>query len=210
MAGYYQARQGDHLSRIAANFGFSGYRSIWDHPNNADLKKTRQTPHILLPGDNLFIPDREVRVETRSTDQRHRFLYPGTPLMLIIVLKDNDYQPLANADCELRVESDSGKLTTNGSGLLQKPIKSQDANGGVVINQTEMEFRIGDLDPIDSITGQQARLNNLGYSAGRVGAKVDPEQMRSAVEEFQCDQHLTVDGICSPGTQARLKATHGC
>jgi murein L,D-transpeptidase YcbB/YkuD len=32
----------------------------------------------------------------------------------------------------------------------------------------------------------------------------------SAVEEFQCDHGLTVDGKCGPATQARLKQAHGC
>jgi len=31
----------------------------------------------------------------------------------------------------------------------------------------------------------------------------------SAVEEFQCDNGLTVDGDCGPNTQAKLKEVHG-
>lgn len=35
-------------------------------------------------------------------------------------------------------------------------------------------------------------------------------RFRSAVEEFQCDNGLTVDGKCGPNTQAKLKLIHGC
>jgi hypothetical protein len=30
------------------------------------------------------------------------------------------------------------------------------------------------------------------------------------VEEFQCDNSLTVNGICGPNTQAGLKQVYGC
>jgi hypothetical protein len=210
MAGYHRVQQGEHVSRIAAKYGFSSFKSIWNHPNNADLKAARQTPNVLLPGDTLFIPDRETRVEAKPTDQRHRFVVHRDPLILILVLKDNDYQAISNSKCELQVESACSEMTTDGTGLLQERIGSQDENGRLVITQTEMDLRIGDLNPFDSTTGHRARLNNLGYKAGTVEGEVDPEQFRSAVEEFQCDHHLTVDGVCGPVTQAKLKAVYGC
>jgi N-acetylmuramoyl-L-alanine amidase len=72
---------------------------------------------------------------------------------------------------------------------------------------------IGHLDPVDTVTGQIGRLNNLGYDAGEVQEPVDDaakEQFRSAVEEFQCNERLTVDGKCGPQTQAKLKQVHEC
>ena len=210
MAGYYQIRQGDHVSRIATAFGFTGHNGIWNHPNNADLKSARQTPHVLLPGDKLFIPDRETREEPRPTDKRHQFVAHRDSLMLLIALQDNDFEPISGANCELRVESDTVTRATDSSGLLQKPIKSTDANGSLVVSLIHVAFRIGDLDPVEYITGQQARLNNLGYAAGSVEAKLYSDQMRSAVEEFQCDHNLPVDGICGRATQDKLKEIHGC
>ena len=61
---------------------------------------------------------------------------------------------------------------------------------------------------LDSVTGQKARLNNLGYDAGEVNDEVTL-RYKSAVEEFQCDQKLTVDGDCGKGTQGQLKKVHG-
>jgi hypothetical protein len=48
-------------------------------------------------------------------------------------------------------------------------------------------------------------------SSGDTASPVDliALQFRSAVEEFQCDNQLTVDGKCGPNTQAKLKAVHG-
>jgi peptidoglycan hydrolase-like protein with peptidoglycan-binding domain len=54
-----------------------------------------------------------------------------------------------------------------------------------------------------------ARLNNLGYFAGEI-ENPDQTAFESAVEEFQCDHGVHVDGICGPNTQAKLKKLHGC
>ena len=70
-------------------------------------------------------------------------------------------------------------------------------------------IRIGHLDPVEETSGQEARLNNLGYAATG-GVEKDPDALRSAIEEFQCDHGLTVDGICGAKTQNKLKEVHGC
>ena len=48
----------------------------------------------------------------------------------------------------------------------------------------------------------------MGYFAGTAD---DPDDMRikSAVEQFQCDCGLTVDGDCGPQTQTELHKVHG-
>ena len=79
----------------------------------------------------------------------------------------------------------------------------------LTVHDIEIPLKIGDLDPVEERTGQQARLDNLGYRAGPVGGD-NPEQFRSAVEEFQCDQDMKVTGDCDSTTQARLKKAHGC
>jgi N-acetylmuramoyl-L-alanine amidase len=65
------------------------------------------------------------------------------------------------------------------------------------------------LDPLDEGSGWRVRLNNLGYDAGE-SDDADNPRLRSAIEEFQCDYDLTVDGICGPQTQAKLLERHGC
>src|SRR3979490_2695044 len=73
MASNYKIKQGEHVSRIAKQFGFADYRTIWDHPNNAALKDLRKNPNVLAPGDQLFIPDKQLRKESRPTGATHRF-----------------------------------------------------------------------------------------------------------------------------------------
>src|SRR5450432_2358900 len=40
--------QGEHLSKIAADYGFRDSDTIWHYPDNAELKAKRKTPHILF------------------------------------------------------------------------------------------------------------------------------------------------------------------
>ncbi|HEV3331703.1 MAG TPA: peptidoglycan-binding protein [Bryobacteraceae bacterium] len=216
MAGTYTVKQGDHLSKIAKEFGFSDYHTIWDHPNNAALKQQRSNPSVLYPGDSLFIPDRQQRLESRNTDKLHQFQAKKPALKLRLALEDAYEKPIANAPCILAIGSDSRNVTTDGSGKIEQDIPPDVHDAILVVqdeqtplNNTQIEIKIGDLDPVEEISGQIARLDNLGYFAGDVN-QPDQKAFESAVEEFQCDQGLTVDGICGPVTQAKLKQVQGC
>jgi len=228
MPSYYIVKEGDFLSSIAKDNGFTDYKTIWNDPNNTSLKQKRQNPNILFPGDRLFIPDLKPRVESCSTDQQHCFKVAQPELKLRLVLEDLYEKPIANAKCDLVVEGNTFPMATDGKGKLEQPIPP-DAHTAVLIihdpqtpfQDTAFTLKIGNLDPIDEVSGQKARLNNLGYFAGDVngdeadndaqedGEEDDDEQdddaFKSAVEEFQCDHGLSVDGVCGPKTQAKLK-----
>lgn len=205
----YKVKQGDHVSKLAKQFGFADYRTIWDHPNNATLKNLRKNPNVLAPGDELFIPDKQLKKEARPTGATHRFKAPFVPLLLRVVVKDIDDQPVKNTPCKLQLDNQTFQLTTDGNGKIEKEIPKNTENGKLTIGDQEFPIKVGHLDPVDQVSGYRARLNNLGYNAG---ASDDPDdlQLRSAIEEFQCDQHLTVDGKCGTNTQNKLKQVHGC
>lgn len=209
MATYHTVQQGEHVSRIAGKYGFNTFRVIWERPENKDLRDRRQNPNVLLPGDRLFIPDKQIKREGRPTGQRHRFKVSVEKLNLRLVVRDLDSNPITNAPCELKVEGQTYQLTTNGAGMIEQLIPKTAESGQLKIRDIQIPIKIGHLDPVDVVAGWRARLNNLGYNAGASEDINDP-QMRSAVEEFQCDYELTVDGVCGPQTQAKLKEVHGC
>jgi hypothetical protein len=216
MEDYYTVIQGDHLSKIAKDNGFTDYNIIWNHPNNSDLKKQRQNPNILLPGDQLFIPDMEQKQESGATDKKHTFVVDKKTLKLRLVLEDFYEKPIAGAQCALLVNGQVYQLTTDGNGKLEQEIPLDAKEGTLIIRGDQTPFanevlpiRIGHLDPVEEISGQVGRLNNLGYSAGKIDGS-DEEEFSSAVQEFQCDNGLTVDGICGSQTQAKLKQVCGC
>jgi LysM repeat protein len=214
MASYYTVQQGDYLSRIAKQNGFPDYTVIWNDPNNAQLKQQRQNPNILYPGDQVYIPDKQQRQEAGGTEQRHNFVVNKEPLKLRLVLEDIYEKPLANAQCALVVDGEASQPTADGSGKIELQIPQDAQNAVLVIRGDETPFhdvpiplKIGNLDPVDQVSGQVARLNNLGYFPGD---GTDQAAFQSAVEEFQCDNGLSVDGDCGPQTQAKLKQVHGC
>jgi Putative peptidoglycan binding domain len=220
--GWYIAKEGDHVTSIAAAHGFSDYREIWNDPANADLKSKRIDPNVLLPGDRLFIPDLRVAEYMRPTDVCHKFKLTATNLQLRIELQRAFAPPIASNPCPMRIDGEYYATTaTDKQGLVAHKIDNTAAQGSLLIrnfvqgirgekpSDRTVKLRIGWLDPIDSISGQQARLINLGYYRGSLD-EYDPDEMRSAVEEFQCDQGLGVDGDCGPKTQGRLQKVYGC
>jgi N-acetylmuramoyl-L-alanine amidase len=216
MDDYYTVLQGDHLSKIAKDYGFTDYTVIWDHPNNSDLKKQRQNPNVLLPGDQICVPDMEQKQESGPADKHHTFTVDKKPLKLRLVLEDVYERPIAGAACALLVSGETIQLTTDGQGKLEQDIPLDATEAYLTIRGDQTPFaneiiavKIGHLDPIDELSGQIARLNNLGYFAGPLDGS-DSDAFESAVEEFQCDNSLTVDGICGPKTQSKLKQVHGC
>jgi len=217
MSDYHIVVQGEHLAGIAEQYGFTSYRVIWNHPNNQQLKSKRKNPNVLFPGDRVFIPDLKPANYLRNTDKTHKFRLKGDPLQLRLVLEDQYEKPVDSASCLLVIGTAAHRLTTDGKGKLVLPIPPSTHEASLVIQhapQTPYDgvtipVKVGDLDPVEEISGQQARLTNLGYFYGKVAGNSSPDFV-SAVEEFQCDHGLKVDGKCGPVTQAKLKEVHGC
>lgn len=201
------------MSRIAAEYGFADFNKIWNHPNNAELKRVRKNPEVLHPGDQLFIPDREDRIEDRPTDATHTFKTKISPLVLRLVIKDVNNRPVANKPCQLTVDGQLFSLVTDNSGQIETRISRTAREGRLVMRDEtvpidlDLPVLIGHLDPVDEKSGQLARLESLGYYTG--GTPDDERRFHRSVQEFQCDHGLTVDGICGPATQARLKQVFG-
>jgi hypothetical protein len=209
----YTVVQGDYVSRIAAQQGFAGYSKIWNHPNNAELKNLRKNPEVLYPGDVLFIPDRVDRIEDRPTDAKHTFVAKIAPLKLRVVIKDVNNKPVANKPCQVIVDGHVFDLTTDGTGKVETEIPRTARDGRLTLRdpsvpiEIDLPILIGHLDPVEEKSGQFARLHSLGYNPGETPD--DANRFKRAIEEFQCENHLTVDGICGPATQSKLKLVFG-
>ena len=200
-------KQGEHLTRLAEMFGFRDPDTIWNDGANASLKKQRD-PNVLFPGDVIEIPDMEQRVEPGVSGRYHKFVVPSKTLRLHLRLHDENHEPLANTECELHIDGEVRKLTTKGDGSIDEVIPFLAEEGQLVVQDESYRVAIGHLDPLEEESGVMARLINLGYYLGHSSA-VDEYQLRSAIEEFQCDHGLTVDGKCGASTRAKLKAVHG-
>ena len=201
-------QQGEHLSALAEQYGFRGYAAIWDHPDNAELKQRRKNPHVLAPGDEVAIPEHAAKVVDLATGASHRIEVRGSKLTLRLVILDGSRHPRANESCTMAVEGAARPVTTDGDGKLERAITPTDRRASVELDEVEIPIDIGSLDPVDRPSGWQARLINLGYLESPIDDEDDPE-IRSAVEEFQCDYRISVTGRCDAATQQKLVDAHG-
>lgn len=214
-------RQGEHVPGIAEEYGFTDWNLIWNDGANAALKAQRKDPNILFPGDRLTIPDRQEKHLSRGTDQQHRFRLGGKPLRLKTVLQRQYGLAFSDLLGRFNLDGEGRPAITDGNGKIDRPISRQAKQAvvtldeeipgtpGAVVIQQEFQFLIGCLDPSDTLSGQRHRLLNLGYYQAAFDQD-DAALFKSAVEEFQCEHGLVVDGVCGPATRAKLEQVHGC
>jgi hypothetical protein len=211
--------QGEFLAKIAQRYGFTDWRTVWNHPRNSQLRSRRPNPNVLHPGDEVFIPEREVKESPAETDRRHRYRVNRPKLRVTIVLDQIYKQRLSSVQCVLKAGGRELVQPTDGQGRITLEIPPDTHEGTLVVRDSNTIFddaiipiRVGDLDPVEEESGQRGRLNNLGYFAGPFpenDATGNDKAFKSAIEEFQCDFALVVDGKCGPKTQEKLKEVHG-
>ena len=181
--------RGDCLLSIAHQRGFF-WETLWNLPANADLRNTRQDPGLLLVGDRVMVPERQLKTEPAATDAHHRFLKRGVPAKLRVVVEYED-QPVANADYILTVDGQIRQGTTDDKGLLEVPIAPEAAQAVLDIEGLRFELQLGALDPGSEDIGIQQRLANLGFYHGDLDGKIGP-QSREAIAAYQARTGLTL------------------
>ena len=208
-------RQGECLSRIAKEHGFSNYREIYDSSENEALRRKRPNPNLLYPGDEVFIPDRDARVEFCATDRHHLFRAKPPTRWVRIAVEDEDNRRLSNAAYTLEFDAAPLNGTTDGDGVLEHEVPF-DAEGGVLtVGALSWKVYVAHLNPVEDdspdqgISGLQARLRNLGYPAGPIDGIFGPKT-RLALRFFQADQSLESTGTPDASTRAKIVQVHGC
>jgi N-acetylmuramoyl-L-alanine amidase len=211
--GVHIVKQGEWISKLAKWYGIADWNRIWDHPQNAKLREERSSPDILYPGDRVFIPAIEIKEVPRDTDKHHKFRLKGGVINFRMTVYDSDKTPRPNVPYTFSVHPKPGTVVagqTNGDGKIEQRIPRDARHALLKIDEQEIEIRLGELDPIETISGIQARLKNLGYDPGEIDG-IDGPKTRAAVRAFQKEcPPLVVDGICGPKTRAKLKEVHGC
>ena len=206
----YTVKQGDCISSIAREHGFF-WQTLWDHPGNSQLKANRKNPNVLLPGDMVFVPDKSEKKESGATERRHRFVKRGEPAKLRLQLLDND-RPRANEPYVLDIDGQLFSGNADAQGSIEHPIQPNAKRGkltvGVAPNQQEVSFQLGNVDPVDEVSGIQARLSNLGLYWGAADGEMG-SATQAALRRFQCKHGLPATGQADSATRAKLLEEHG-
>lgn len=215
MALTHVARQGDCLSSIAAQYGFRDWQDIYQHSDNSDLRAARPDPNVIYPGDKVHIPDHDLRLEGCATDKKHVFTAKLLPTYLSVCVQDRTSKPFADVQYKLQLDHGEFAGTTDEGGWIRCEIPARAASGTLMVWPNEeapdsvvtWQLHLGCLDPLETTSGVKGRLNNLGYDCGEPDDRQDAA-FASALQRFQEDNGLTVDGIAGSETKNRLKELH--
>lgn len=211
----YVVQQGDCLAKIARQFGFADYRALYDHPDNAELKKKRPNPNVLRPGDRVQVPDLTPKEASIPTGKVHTFKVKVAQKALRLVLKAHDGSPLAGTPYELDIGEDEPRQgSTDGDGKLEELVPADLASATLTVDDRVLALGLGHLNPVaeakeGDLSGVQGRLKNLGYDPGPADGKYGP-RTRAALAIFQSDEGLDVTGEADDATLAKLLEAHGC
>jgi hypothetical protein len=202
-------RQGDHLSLLAHRFNFDA-TEVWNHPANAELRRTRKNPEILCPGDILQIPDPEspewftVRV---GAVNHFVATVPTVKVQLALSRGGNALQsePFTVSAGSYR---SAGTTTSQGMASFEVPLGVQ--NCLLTMTRTGRTYRllVGHMDPIEQPSGAWKRLAQLGYLAAPRELLPEPAALAS-LKRFQKDSGLPESGELDPDTLRALEAAHG-
>jgi hypothetical protein len=205
----YVVERGDCISKIALDHGHF-WKKLWNHPNNAELKQTRKNPNVLLAGDQVFIPALEPKEETCATEKSHKFVRKGEPSKIKLVLISGG-EPRKDQDYVLDIDGKFKRGKTGSDGSVEFTIPGNARSGKITVGPDKEEFvlELGGMDPVEELSGVQARLNNLGYDCGGADGEMTP-QTGASIRRFQKDNGLKETGEADDQTRAKLKEVHGC
>jgi Putative peptidoglycan binding domain len=215
MSEIHTVEPGEYMETIAEKFGFRDYHIIYDHPNNKDFKALRPNPHILFPGDKVFIPDIDPGQQAAGTDAKHKFVLKAHKIKLILRIRHAG-KPLANHAYKLKIGTRIFTGKTAADGLIQHevPVGAQDAELTfghpiplTVARSYTRNLNLGFLHPITTPSGVQMRLNNLGFGCGApTGA--ESYAYTAALTAFQKKQQLNPTGKADNATIDKLRSEY--
>jgi N-acetylmuramoyl-L-alanine amidase len=199
----HRVKQGECILSISKRYGFF-WETLWNHPKNSNLNLKRNDPTVLLPGDIVFVPVKEEKVENGSTEQKHRFRRKGLLAYLKIRLLKGD-EPRSNLNYKIEIDGTLNQGKTDGGGFIVCSVQPDAQSGKLYLGDTEpyeeydISFRV--VDPIGTDEGIRKRLHNLGYL-------VD-DDLESAVRAFQAKEGVQVTGQVDDSTRTRIKERFG-
>jgi hypothetical protein len=203
-------KQGECLMTIALAKGFDP-QTIWDHPDNAELKELRHTYQALLAGDRLVIPDLEEKEVAVSTDTVSHFkLNVGSVKLRLRLTRHN--QARADEAFELLIDGAAAPITgtTDGDGWIDQAIPADATRATLKLRDGVESYtlNLGHLDPHDSPAGIQQRLRSLGFYFGRVDGELG-DVTAAALRRFQTAKSLGVNGEADDATVSALRDAYG-
>lgn len=219
MATTHTVQPGENLARIAKQYKIANWRDIYHSPDNAEFRKKRPNPNILMAGDVLTIPEQQQKTVYVRTGARHRFVVKqNEPQKLTIRLLDGAGKPLGKVPAVFNLGGKQQTLVSDRSGKLELLIEQPEleeipldvfANPGSDEPSHRFTVMPGFLDPVDTVSGIQARLNSLGHDCG-VADGIYGKKTKAGIESFEQENSLPVTGKLSETLSRAVERAYGC
>ena len=173
---------------------------------------------MLLPGDEVYIPDLAVAAVPCALNATHKFQLKLAKTKLRLWLKDDEGAAIASKPYRLKIAGeDPVDGTTGGDGLVEQVVPADATSGELLLWLTgpkgdedlalSFPLEIGALDPEDDVAGAQARLSNLAFGDVQPSGTLD-DDTRDALVHFQIAHGLDATGELDAPTAAKLRSAH--
>lgn len=174
---------------------------------NPDLAAERAEPGVLAPGDLVKVPPKAPKTVQLDSDGSHRIRLPHSANPVTIRFDQESGQVWAGEVVVLTIEGVPGEQTRTADvdGCVTFMIPARAERGEVRIGEspTVLPVTFGDLDPLSTVRGVQARLRHLGYYRRAVDGHLGPYS-HEALLAFQKDNGLPVTAVLDDQTRALL------
>lgn len=205
--------QGEGLSELAKRYGFHP-DTLWEA--NAELHEPRPHRNVLAPGDTVKVPKPTLGTHSVAVGEHHRLQRCGIVETLQLRFLDAEGKPRAGLPYLLTLHLPGGDEVregkTNGSGHVDETVPPDLDRATLLLDQDGLvetyALSINHLDPVEDVTGVQARLLGLGHALdpAELGT-LGPYTVRS-LRDFQAHAKLEQSGQLDDATLAKLEALH--
>jgi len=204
----HKAAKGEDVPQIAAKKGFFDVDALFSSTDNDSLRETRPNMNQLVEGDQLALPPKEAEPESVPSGVLTPFTLASRPVQRLRLVVQSD-TPFSYV---LSVGGATFRSDHEGSALIEHEVPVSAQKGKLKITPAggkplEWDVSLGTLEPVTTVKGQQARLQNLGFDPKGVDGKVG-KNTKAATAAFQRFCGLEPTGDIDEATQAELLARH--
>ncbi|MBB1281225.1 peptidoglycan-binding protein [Pseudoalteromonas sp. SR41-1] len=209
--------QGETLLRIAKQYGYQTSKALYNHPSNAEFKALRPDPNLIYPGDKITIPPKKEKFIPLRTNSINSFVVQNEKEYFRLQIIHEDGDDITGKRIVITIGSQTIDTVLPSNGLIEVELNENDSLTGQVdlylkedqsSPSESFTAQVGHLDPIDTLSGVQARCNLLGFDCGTVDG-INGSKTKAGVSDFQYEHDLEVDGIAGAKTKAKLQQVFG-
>ncbi|GAA67294.1 peptidoglycan-binding protein [Pseudoalteromonas sp. BSi20429] len=209
--------QGETLLRIAKQYGYQTSKALYNHPSNAEFKALRPDPNLIYPGDKITIPPKKEKFIPLRTNSINSFVVQNEKEYFRLQIIHEDGDDITGKRIVITIGSQTIDTVLPSDGLIEVELNENDSLTGQVdlylkedqsSPSESFTAQVGHLDPIDTLSGVQARCNLLGFDCGTVDG-INGSKTKAGVRDFQYEHDLEVDGIAGAKTKAKLQQVFG-